>query len=194
MSKLIETLKNNGWVETTLGECQMGEEVLLTQDSRFPQAVRVTKPAEWGGQTGPLVNTSDGGTHWGTHWGTTPVLRAPRPECAPGTVALITWDGQDKPMRAMRLNENWVAVDNWYVLEGSAEVVRVLLPADQDTPPITDEMVERAAEACYLARDGAPTPYPGWDKACEDFPAVAARYRREARAVLKAALENEKEK
>lgn len=142
MSKLIETLKNNGWVETTLGECQMGEEVLLTQAGHIPRVLRVTQPAERVGEKELFVSTSDGCARLDT----TPVLRAPRPEYASGTVALITWDGQDKPMRAMRLNQDWTTVDDGYVLEGSAKVVRVLLPADQDTPPIevTDEMVGAA--------------------------------------------------
>lgn len=142
MSKLTETLKAAGWVETTLGECQVEEEVLLTPAGPFPRVMRLVQPPEWGGEKRRFVNTSDGRARLGT----LPVLRAPRSECAPGTVALITWDGQDKPMRAMRLNQDWTTVDDGYVLEGSAKVVRVLLPADQDTPPVevTDEMVSAA--------------------------------------------------
>lgn len=53
---------------------------------------------------------------------------------------------------------------------------------------ITDEMVERAAEACYLASFKEDAFGRQWDKACERFPDAADLYRREARAVLKAAL------
>ena len=74
MSKLIEDLRNAGWVETTLGECQVGEEVLLTPTGPCPRATRVTQPAERGGEKEPFVNTSDGGIRRGT----LPVLRAPR--------------------------------------------------------------------------------------------------------------------
>lgn len=199
MSKMTETLKNAGWVETTLGECRLGEEVLLTQDVHFPRAVRVTKPAEWGGEKGPLVNISDGGARWGT----TPVLRAPRPErpeYAPGTVALITWDERDGPVRDLLPVRAMMGAEGvWHGAEtdppsdpSRVEVVRVLLPANQDTPPITDEMVERAAEARYFASDEGPTR--SWDKVCEAFPDAVAIFRRDAHATLKAALENEKEK
>ncbi|MDN5640118.1 MAG: hypothetical protein L0I17_04905 [Actinomycetia bacterium] len=142
MSKLIEDLKAAGWVETTLGECRLGEEVLLTQDGRFPRAVRVTKPAEWGGEKGPLVNISDGGARWGT----TPVLRAPRPAPLEGTVALIRWREDQPPGRAWKTTGHWVLSGGAVLDDDDAEVVRVLLPAEQDTPPVevTDEMVSAA--------------------------------------------------
>lgn len=76
MSKLTETLKDAGWVETTLEECRMGEEVLLTRTGETPRAMRVTQPVECGGGKGPFVSTSDGYARLDT----TPVLRAPRPE------------------------------------------------------------------------------------------------------------------
>lgn len=137
MSKLTETLKNNGWVETTLGECRLGEEVVIVDNGHVRHEF-ITRADEVRG------TVSDArGFLWAAE---RPALRSPRPEYAPGTVALITWDGQDKPMRAMRLNQDWTTVDNGYVLEGSAKVVRVLLPADQDTPPVevTDEMAADA--------------------------------------------------
>lgn len=143
MSKMIETLKKAGWVETTLGECQMGEEVLLGPAGPCPRATRVAQPAEWGGEKEPFFNTSDGGIRRGT----TPVLRAPRPECAPGTVALITWD-EDKPLvRAWKVPGQWILTGGIPLDDDSVEVVRVLLLADQDTPTVevTDEMVERGA-------------------------------------------------
>lgn len=70
MSKLTETLKDAGWVETTLGECRLGEEVLLTQAYFIPRGVRVTKTKDRAG----YVRTSDGDA-W-IHDVT--VLRAPR--------------------------------------------------------------------------------------------------------------------
>lgn len=70
MSKLIEALKNAGWVETTLGECQVGDRVLLIQAGHISRDLRVTRPAKYG-----LVRASDGGCRLDT----TPVLRDPQP-------------------------------------------------------------------------------------------------------------------
>ena len=200
MSKMIETLKNNGWVETTMGECRAGDEVLVMQTGETPRALRVTRPAEWRGDKGASVSTNDGCSRRGT----TPVLRAPRTEYPTGTVALITWNPGDSyfedylPMRAIR-----GADGVWHGSEmdppgesDRVEVVRVLLPADQDTPTVevTDEMVERAAEACYFASYAMTPAARSWDEACEAFPDGAAAFRRQARAALKAVLEKEKEK
>lgn len=185
MTKLIEDLKAAGWVETTLGECQMGEEVLLNPAGPSPRATRVTQPAERGGKKEP-VKTSDGGIRLGT----IPVLRAPRPECAPGTVALIRWREDQPPVRAWKVPGQWIFPSGASLDDDNGEIIRVLLPADQDTPPIevTDEMVERGAAACYLAREENPRFNPQWDEVCEEFPYVAALYRRDAHAALKAAL------
>ena len=139
MSKLIETLKNAGWVETTLGECRLGEEVLLTQAYFVPQGVRVTKTKDRAG----YVRTSDGDA-W-IHDAT--VLRAPRPEYEPGTVALIRGRVGKSHVRAWRMRGRWVLPSGAPAVEDDhVEVVRVLLPADQDTPPVevTDEMVSAA--------------------------------------------------
>ena len=141
MSKLIETLKNNGWVETTLGECQMGEEVLLTQAGHIPRVLRVTQPAERVGEKQLFVSTSDGCARLDT----TPVLRAPRPEYASGTVAMIRWREDQLPVRAWRKHGRWILPGSMPAVDDDdVEVVRVLLPADQDTQPITDEMVGAA--------------------------------------------------
>lgn len=53
---------------------------------------------------------------------------------------------------------------------------------------ITDEMVERGAEALHLANSKDPTTGPQWDAICADWPEIAALYRRGVRAALKAAL------
>lgn len=194
MSKMIETLKNNGWVETTLMECRVGDEALLIQAGLIPWVLTVARVNREEG----IVRTSDGTTRAGV----VKVLRAPRPEPVPGTVALITWDEVDEsvrdllPVRAMMDAEGvWRGAE--VVPPRSLdriEVIRVLLPADQDTPTVevTDEMVERAAEAYYTARYKEPTTGSQWDAVCEDSPIDAARYRQEARAALEAALGVEK--
>lgn len=190
MTKLTETLKNAGWVETTLGECQVGDEVLLTPDGRFPRAVRLVQPPERGGEKRPFVITSDGGVRRDT----TPVLRPPRPEYEPGTVALIRGRVGKSHVRAWKVPGQWIPVDGIPLDDDDIEVVRVLLPADQDTPAVevTDEMVERAAETCYLASFKEDDLDRQWDKACERFPYVADLFRREVRATLEAALGVEK--
>ena len=201
MSKLIETLKNNGWVETTLGECQMGDEALVMQTGESPRALRVTRPTEWRGDKGASVSTNDGCSRRGA----TPVLREPRPERPrhePGTVALITWDEGYGPVRDLLPVRAMMGAEGaWHSTEtdppsdpSRVEVIRVLLPAAHITPTVevTDEMVERAAEARYFASYEGPTR--SWDKVCEAFPDAVVIFRREARAALKAALENEKEK
>lgn len=142
MSKLIEDLKAAGWVETTLGECRVEEEVLLTPDGPFPRAVRLVQPPEWGGEKRLFVNTSDGRALLGT----IPVLRAPRPAPLEGTVALIRWREDQPPGRAWKTTGHWVLSGDAVLDDDDAEVVRVLLPAEQDTPPVevTDEMVSAA--------------------------------------------------
>ena len=171
MTKILKALEAAGWVDTTMGECRPGEEVVIVDNGHvrheFITRADVTR--------GTVSDAK--GFHWAAE---TPAQRPPRPEYAPGTVALITWDGQDEPMRAMRLNQDWTTVDDGYVMEGSAQPVRVLLPADQDTPTIevTDEMVRAAAKCITNApamRDVA------WQDAVKG-----------ARAALEAALEVEK--
>ena len=68
-----------------------------------------------------------------------------------------------------------------------AEVARL-----REALTITDEMVERAAETCYLASFKEDDLDRQWDKACERFPYVADLFRREVRATLEAALGVEK--
>ena len=53
---------------------------------------------------------------------------------------------------------------------------------------ITDEMVERGAEAFYHGRGGEPGFGPQWDAICADWPEIATVYRRGVRAALEAAL------
>lgn len=191
MTRLIEDLKAAGWVETTMGECRPGEEVVIVDNGHVRHEF-ITRADEVRGTVSDAK-----GFQWAAE---TPAQRPPRPEYEPGTVALITWDEVDDhvrdllPVRAM--------MDAGGVWRGAEvfpprsldriEVIRVLLPADQDTPQITDEMVERAAEACYLARYKEDAFGPRWDEACERFPAVVALFRREARTALKTALEVEK--
>lgn len=183
MSKMIELLKASGWVETTLGKCQLGDEVLTRRDKKVNVYTTVCGEYEREG----LTVTEDGIFH---EW--TPVLRAPRPErpeYAPGTVALITWDEGDEhvrdllPVRAMMGAEGaWRGAE--VVPPRSLdriEVIRVLLTADQDTPPITDEMVEHAAEALYNRKFGF-----GWDE--DPWENEKDKFRELAREVLDAAF------
>lgn len=141
MSKMTETLKAAGWVKTTLGECRAGEEVLLTPEGPCPRATRVIQPAERVGEKEPFVNTSDGGIRRGT----LPVLRSPRPEYAPGTVALIRRREDQTPVRARKIRGHWIPSGDSPVDDDSVEVVRVLLPADQDIPALLEE-IERLHE------------------------------------------------
>lgn len=67
------------------------------------------------------------------------------------------------------------------------EVIRL-----RETLKITDEMVKRAAEACYLASYEEPTATRSWDDLCEEYPDAAALYLWDARVALEAALEKEK--
>ena len=53
---------------------------------------------------------------------------------------------------------------------------------------VTDEMVERGAEAFYHGRGGEPGFGPQWDAICADWPEIATVYRRGVRAALEAAL------
>lgn len=194
MTRLIEDLKAAGWVETTLGECRPGEEVLLIQAGRIPRALTVTRVH----RETCVGETSDGTTRANK----VPVLRPPRPECAPGTVALITWDeGDDHVRNLLPVRAMMGAEGAWHGAETDPprsldriEVIRVLLPADQDIPPIevTDEMVERAAEAFYHGRGGEPGFGPQWDAICADWPEIATVYRRGVRAALEATLGVEK--
>lgn len=182
MSKMIETLKNNGWEMSTLGQCQLGDEVLTRRDKKASVYTTVCGEYECEGFT----VTEDGiFPEW------TPVLRAPRPECEPGTVALVTWDEGYGPVRDLLPVRAMMGADGvWHGAEidppgesDRIEVVRVLLPADQDTPTVevTDEMVERAAEALYRQEFGS-----GWD----DDPTEGEKdeFRDEARRILEVAL------
>lgn len=195
MTKILKALKAAGWVETTLGECHVGEEGLLTQAGPFPRPMQVTQPAECGGEKKRFVKTNDGCARL---LDTTPVLREPRPErpeYEPGTVALIRGRGGKSLVRAWRMRGRWILPNSTPAVEDdNVEVVRVLLPADQDTPTVevTDEMVERVAEAFYCARYEKTSYSPQWDEVRENSPAIAALYRQGARAALKAALEKEK--
>lgn len=194
MTKLTETLKKSGWVETTLGECQVGEEVVCwPRLVTTPQGLRVTRPAEWREGEGVYVSTNDGRSRRGA----TPVLREPRPErpeYAPGTVALIRGRVGESHVRAWKVPGQWILTGGIPLDDDVVEVVRVLLPADQDTPAVevTDEMVERGAEACYRARYEKNSYSPQWDEVREEYPDIAALHRRDARATLEAALEVEK--
>lgn len=109
-----------------------------------------------------------------------------------------------EPMSDERLNEIHEHVrDAFWGLEVKGDTGWAEVVAKADAPEllaevarlrealtITDEMVERAAEARYFASYEGPTRT--WDKVCEAFPDAVAIFRREARAALKAALENEK--
>lgn len=194
MTKLIETLEAAGWVDTTMGECRPGEEVVIVDNGHvrheFITRADVTR--------GTVSDAK--GFQWAAE---TPAQRPPRPEYAPGTVALIRVRGGKSLVRALKIRGHWIlpgskpAVEDRRVPvaeDDHVEVVRVLLHADQDTPPITDEMVERAAEACYYARNEEPAFCPEWGDVCEEHPALAHLYRRGARAALKSALGEEKEK
>lgn len=56
------------------------------------------------------------------------------------------------------------------------------------TRVVTDEMVERGAEALHLANSKDPTTGPQWDAICADWPEIAALYRRGVRAALEATV------
>lgn len=180
MNKMIETLKNNGWEMSTFGQCQLGDEVLTRRDKKASVYTTVCGKYEREG----LTVTEDGiFPDW------TPVLRSPRPEYAPGTVALIRRSEDQPPVRAWKIREHWLVQGGSPVDDDDdrIEVIRVLLPADQDTPPVevTDEMVERAAEAMYRQECDF-----GWDEdAWED---EKDEFREEARRILEAALRVEK--
>lgn len=145
MTRLIEDLKAAGWVDTTMGECRPGEEVVIVDNGHvrheFITRADVTR--------GTVSDAK--GFQWAAE---TPAQRPPRPEYAPGTVALITWDEVDDhvrdllPVRAMMDAEGaWRGAEVFPPRSlDRIEVVRVLLPADQDTPTIevTDEMVGAA--------------------------------------------------
>ena len=70
MSKMTEDLKAAGWVETTLGKCQLGDEVLTRRDKKVNVYTTVCGEYEREG----LTVTEDGIFH---EW--TPVLRARDP-------------------------------------------------------------------------------------------------------------------
>ena len=185
MTKILKALDAAGWVDTTMGECRPGEEVVIVDNGHvrheFITRADVTR--------GTVSDAK--GFQWAAE---TPAQRPPRPKYAPGTVALIRGRGDKSLVRAWKAPGQWILVGGIPLDDDVVEVIRVLLPADQDTPPveITDEMVERAAEARYFASDEGPTR--SWDKVCEAFPDAVAIFRRDAHATLKAALENEKEK
>lgn len=69
MSKMIETLKNNGWEMSTIGQCQLGDEVLTRCDNKANIYTTVCGEHECEGFT----VTEDG---LFPEW--TPVLRSPR--------------------------------------------------------------------------------------------------------------------
>lgn len=136
MTKLIEDLEAAGWVDTTMGECRPGEEVVIVDNGHvrheFITRADVTR--------GTVSDAK--GFQWAAE---TPAQRPPRPEYAPGTVALIRVRGSKSLVRAWRMRGYWIP-SGGMSLDDDIEVVRVLLPADQDTPPIevTDEMVGAA--------------------------------------------------
>lgn len=187
MTKILKALEAAGWVDTTLGECRPGEEVVIVDNGHVRHEF-ITRADEVRGTVSDAK-----GFQWAAE---TPAQRPPRPEYAPGTVALITWDEGYEPVRNLLPMRAMMSVEGvWHGAEidppsepDRVEVVRVLLPADQDIPPITDEMVERGAEACYLTSNEKTSYSPQWDEVCEKFPIAAARYRQEARAALEAAL------
>lgn len=176
MTKLIEDLKAAGWVETTLGECRPGEEVVIVDNGHVRHEF-ITRAD----MTRGTVSDAKG-FQWAAE---TPAQRPPRPEYAPGTVALIRIPGGTSPVRAFKDHGGWFRSNGDWINEKSpgTEVVRVLLPADQDTPPIevTDEMAADALASLridanlYLLNDN-------WS------------HLEVVRDALKAALENEKEK
>lgn len=105
MTKILKALEAAGWVETTLGECQVGEEVLLIPTGPFDRTMRVTRTAEWGGEKRRFVNTSDGGARLGT----LPVLREPRLEHPEGAVALVEQEGRtDGPVTGVWAYGGWM--------------------------------------------------------------------------------------
>ena len=189
MTKILKALEAAGWVDTTLGECRPGEEVVIV-DNGYVRHEFITRADVTRGTVSDAK-----GFQWAAE---TPAQRPPRPECAPGTVALITWDeGDDHVRNLLPVRAMMGAEGAWHGAETDPprsldriEVIRVLLPADQDTPTIevTDEMVERAAEARYFASYEGPTAARSWGKVCEAFPDAVAIFRRGVRAALEAAL------
>ena len=69
MSKMIETLKNNGWEMSTLGQCQLGDEVLTRRDGKASVYTTVCGEYEREGLTV---------TEYGIFPDWTPVLWSPR--------------------------------------------------------------------------------------------------------------------
>ena len=178
MTKILKALEAAGWVDTTLGECRPGEEVVIVDNGHvrheFITRADVTR--------GTVSDAK--GFHWAAE---TPAQRPPRPEYAPGTVALIRWSEDQPPVRAWKILEHWVLSDGVLLDDDAVEVVRVLLPADQDTSPVevTDEMVERAAKAQYRLDWGL---YPDEGEWSSD----RETYRASAQGILEAALGVEK--
>ena len=99
MIKLLEDLKAAGWVETTLGECRVGDEVLLIHPHCISRPLTVTRVnhEQW------IVETSDEVRRSGD----APVLRAPRPDHPEGTVALIRQPGLTWPMPGLWMDGAW---------------------------------------------------------------------------------------
>lgn len=185
--RIITDLKAAGWVEATLGECQVGEEILLTPTGPICQPLPLTVTRF--DRELCMVETSNG-VLWADG---ASVLRAPRTKHEPGTVALITWDTDSDqeadflPMRAiMGADGVWHGSEMDPPGESDrVEVVRVLLSADADTPKVTDEMVQaaRQAEADW---DASETPL-------DEYPPATQVYRfgaevRKMRTILEAAL------
>lgn len=175
MTRMIEDLKAAGWVETNIGDCQKGDEVVV-----------------WGGdgvKVQPFVESPKGADGFvqlaavGSYSRGITALRAPRPEYAPGTVALIQWREDKPPVRALKEHGCWIPSGGMSLDDAGVEVVRVLLPAEQDTlaVEVTDEMVERAAEALCRQEFGS-----GWDEGPTE--GEKDEFRDEARRILEVAL------
>ena len=180
MTKILKALEAAGWVDTTMGECRPGEEVVIVDNGHvrheFITRADVTR--------GTVSDAK--GFQWAAE---TPAQRPPRPEYAPGTVALITWDEGDENVRDLLPVRAMMSVEGvWHGAEidppgesDRIEVIRVLLPADQDTPSVevTDEMV--GAAFVSLTGDGTVR----WAEGTRDPRGVV-------REALEAALEVEK--
>ena len=123
MSKLVETLKQAGWVETTTRECREGEEV-FPLDAGMPRG-KITRK-----DSGRKVFIDS----YGPFTRARLVLRAPRlePDYPEGTVVRGVADG-------MKTNLIWIGHDTWTAAEGyystsEVEVLRVLAHPDGTTP------------------------------------------------------------
>lgn len=68
--RITTDLKSVGWVETTIGECQAGEAILINMPFHIPRALTIYRVEKHSSQ----VRTGDG-TAWSEK---VPVLREPR--------------------------------------------------------------------------------------------------------------------